>query len=231
LITLNSFVCPDLYFCIKLYLMTESIKNLHWRYATKKFDPTKKLSLEKVNALKEAFNLTATSYGLQPIRLLVIDNQEMKNELVEFSMHQQQVKDASHLLVFCVVTEMDAEYITKYFQLVEQKRGTSKTILSPFRDILIEEFKQKSSDEIFQWAKNQAYLAMGNLLTVCAHEKIDSCPIEGFEPEKYDEYLKLNEMGLKSVLVLPVGYRADDDFFAEFKKVRKEVTETVIDFK
>jgi nitroreductase / dihydropteridine reductase len=211
--------------------MTESIKNLNWRYATKKFDPTIKLSQEKIDALKEAFNLTATSYGLQPIRLLVIDNQEIKNKLVEFSMHQQQVKDASHLLVFCVVTEMDADYITKYFRLVEQKRGTPKTILAPFRDILIEEFKQKNSEEIFQWAKNQAYLAMGNLLTVCALEKIDSCPIEGFEPEKYDGYLKLNTMGLKSVLVMPVGYRAEDDFFAEFKKVRKEVSETVIEIK
>lgn len=209
--------------------MTESIKNLSWRYATKKFDPAKKLSQEKIQTLKDAFNLTATSYGLQPIRLLVIENQEIKNDLVEFSMHQQQVKDASHLLVFCVVTDMDAEYITNYFELVEQKRGTSKTILSPFRDILIEEFKQKKHVEIFNWAKNQAYLAMGNLLTVCALEKIDSCPIEGFEPIKYDEYLNLNEKGLKSVLVLPVGYRAEDDFFADFKKVRQGVENVVID--
>jgi len=220
-----------LYLCDKLYLMTESIKNLYWRYATKKFDPSKKLSAEKIQTLKDAFNLTATSYGLQPIRLLVIENKEMQTDLLAFSMHQKQVKDASHLLVFCVVTELDAEYITKYFEMVEQKRGTSKTILAPFRDILINEFKQKQSGEIFHWAKNQAYLAMGNLLTVCAQEKIDSCPIEGFEPEKYDEYLKLHEKGLKSVLVMPVGYRAEDDFFADFKKVRKDVSETVIDFK
>lgn len=211
--------------------MTETIKNLYWRYATKKFDSSKKLSNEKIQTLKDAFNLTATSYGLQPIRLLVIENKELQTDLLTFSMHQKQVRDASHLLVFCVVTEMDAEYITKYFEMVEEKRGTSKTILAPFRDILINEFKQKQSDEIFHWAKNQAYLAMGNLLTVCAQEKIDSCPIEGFEPEKYDEYLKLNEKGLKSVLVMPVGYRADDDFFAEFKKVRQGVENVVIDIK
>lgn len=211
--------------------MTETIKNLYWRYATKKFDSSKKLSNEKIQTLKDAFNLTATSYGLQPIRLLVIENKELQTDLLAFSMHQKQVRDASHLLVFCVVTEMDAEYITKYFEMVEEKRGTSKTILAPFRDILINEFKQKQSDEIFHWAKNQAYLAMGNLLTVCAQEKIDSCPIEGFEPEKYDEYLKLNEKGLKSVLVMPVGYRADDDFFAEFKKVRQGVENVVIDIK
>lgn len=211
--------------------MTESIKNLNWRYATKKFDPNKKLTRDKLELLKEAFNLTATSYGLQPIRLLVIENQEIKNKLVEFSMHQKQISDASHLLVFCIVSRMDAAYITKYFELVEQKRGTSKTILTPFRDLLIEEFKQKNHDEILNWAKNQAYLAMGNLLTICAQEKIDSCPIEGFEPEKYDAFLSLNEKGLKSVLVMPVGYRADDDIFADFKKVRKNVSETVIEFK
>ncbi|MEX0998228.1 MAG: NAD(P)H-dependent oxidoreductase [Flavobacteriaceae bacterium] len=208
--------------------MNNPIEHLQWRYATKKFDATKKLSEEKINTLKEAFNLTATSYGLQPIKLLVIKDRQVKEDLVPMTMHQMQVQDASHLLVFCVVTEIDKDYVTNYFELVENKRGTSKTILAPFRDLLIDEFKQKEEQEIFAWAKNQAYLAMGNLLTVCALEKIDSCPIEGFEPEKYDEYLNLKEKGLKSVLVMPVGYRATDDFFAEFKKVRKDIAETII---
>lgn len=210
--------------------MINPIEHLEWRYATKKFDSSRKLSDEKINILKEAFNLTATSYGLQPIKLLVIKNQKTKEDLMSMTMYQMQVQDASHLLIFCVVTAIDKEYVTKYFELVENKRGTSKTILAPFRDILIDEFKQKEEEEIFAWAKNQAYLAMGNLLTVCALEKIDSCPIEGFEPIKYDDYLNLREMGLKSVLVMPVGYRATDDFFAKFKKVRKDIAETVIDF-
>jgi nitroreductase/dihydropteridine reductase len=209
--------------------MINPIEHLEWRYATKKFDPSRKLPEEKINILKEAFNLTATSYGLQPIKLLVIKNQKMKENLMPMTMHQMQVQDASHLLIFCVVTAIDKDYVTKYFELVENKRGTSKMILAPFRDILIDEFKQKDQEEIFVWAKNQAYLAMGNLLTICALEKIDSCPIEGFEPEKYDKYLKLDEMGLKSVLVMPVGYRATDDFFADFKKVRKDITETIIE--
>lgn len=209
--------------------MNNPIEHLQWRYATKKFDATKKLSEEKINTLKEAFNLTATSYGLQPIKLLVIKDQKVKDDLVPMTMHQMQVQDASHLLVFCVVTAIDKDYVTNYFELVENKRGTSKTILAPFRDLLIDEFKQKNELEIFAWAKNQAYLAMGNLLTVCALEKIDSCPIEGFEPEKYDDYLNLKEKGLKSVLVMPVGYRATDDFFADFKKVRKDIAETIIE--
>ncbi|GGD97685.1 nitroreductase [Planktosalinus lacus] len=211
--------------------MTSSIINdLNWRYATKKFDANKKLSEEKVEILKNAFNLTATSYGLQPIKLLVIENPTIKKELLPFSMHQKQVQDASHLLVFCVVTEIDADYVTNYFERVQNTRGTSQTILAPFRDILIQDFEQKGKDRIFAWAKNQAYLAMGNLLTVCALEKIDSCPIEGFEPEGYDSYLKLQEKGLRSVLVMPVGYRADDDFFADMKKVRKELTDSVIHY-
>ncbi len=209
--------------------MINPIEHLEWRYATKKFDSSRKLPEEKINILKEAFNLTATSYGLQPIKLLVIKNQKIKEDLMPMTMHQMQVQDASHLLIFCVVTAIDKEYVTKYFELVENKRGTSKTILAPFRDILIDEFKQKDEEEIFAWAKNQAYLAMGNLLTVCALEKIDSCPIEGFEPEKYDDYLNLQEKGLKSVLVMPIGYRATDDFFAEFKKVRKDIAETIIE--
>lgn len=212
--------------------ITSSIINdLKWRYATKKFDANKKLSEEKVEILKNAFNLTATSYGLQPIKLLVIENSRIKKKLVPFSMHQKQVQDASHLLVFCVVTEIDADYVTNYFELVQKTRGTSKTILAPFRDILIDEFNQKRDDEVFQWAKNQAYLAMGNLLTVCAVEKIDACPIEGFSPKEYDEYLNLSEKGLRSVLVMPVGYRAEDDFFSDFKKVRKTVEDIVIEIK
>tara|TARA_R110000850_G_scaffold109659_1_gene222768 strand:- start:37758 stop:38393 length:636 start_codon:yes stop_codon:yes gene_type:complete len=209
--------------------MTKTIiHDLQWRYATKKFDPSRKLSENQINILKESFNLTATSYGLQPIKLLIVEDAAIKKDLVPLTMHQKQVQDASHLLIFCVVTDIDADYITHYFERVQNTRGTSKTILAPFRDILIQEFEQKDTAAIFAWAKNQAYLAMGNLLTVCANEKIDSCPIEGFEPEAYDTYLKLEEKGLRSVLVMPVGYRADDDFFADMKKVRKDLNDTII---
>lgn len=210
--------------------MINPIEYLQWRYATKKFDPTRKLPEDKINILKEAFNLTATSYGLQPIKLIVVKNQQIKEDLKPLTMNQIQVQDASHVLIFCVVTNVDQDYISNYFELVESKRGTAKTILAPFKNFLIEEFKQKSTQEKFDWAKNQAYLAMGNLLTICAIEKIDACPIEGFEPQKYDDYLNLKEKGLKSVLVMPIGYRAKDDLFADLKKVRKDISEIVINF-
>lgn len=205
------------------------IEQLQWRYATKKFDASKKLSKEKLNILKESFNLTATSYGLQPLNMIVIRNAEIKKQLVSATMNQPQVKDASHVLVLCTVTEMNSEYIKEYFKLVEQTRNTARKILDPFEIFLIDEFSKKKPEEIKLWMAKQAYLALGNLLTVCALEGIDSCPIEGFEPEKYDAILELKEKGLQSVLVLAVGYRDDTDLFSKLKKVRRGVDTVVID--
>jgi nitroreductase len=208
---------------------SEIIEKLKWRYATKKFDASNKLSEEKLDILKEAFNLTATSYGLQPLKMLVISNPEIQKQLMPFSMDQPQVRDASHVLVLCIEDEMSSRYIKRYFDRVEASRKTPRKILEPFEEFLITSFSQKSSEEISRWMTNQAYLAMGNLLTVCALEDIDACPMEGFDPEKYDEFLQLNKRGLRSVLVLPVGYRAHDDEFSEMKKVRRGVEEVVIE--
>ena len=208
---------------------SEIIEKLKWRYATKKFDTSKKLSEEKLNILKEAFNLTATSYGLQPLKMLVISNPEIQEQLMPFSMDQPQVKDASHVLVLCMEAKISSQYIMEHFSRVEATQNTSREILDPFQDFLVTSFAQKESEEITLWTVNQAYLAMGNLLTVCALEDIDACPMEGFDPEKYDELLQLHKLGLRSVLVLPVGYRAQDDEFSEMKKVRRGVEEVVIE--
>ncbi|MFD2561057.1 NAD(P)H-dependent oxidoreductase [Aquimarina rubra] len=204
------------------------IDSLQWRYATKKFDNTRILPQEKIDILTEAFNLTATSYGLQPLKLVVLQNKEVQKELTEHSWNQQQVADASHVLVFCIENTVGEEYITKYFDNVKAIRNTEEKVLKPFREQLVDSFKNKPVEEVSNWASKQAYLAMGNLLTVCAIEKIDACPMEGFMPAKYDEILGLNRLGLTSVLVLPVGYRADDDMFADFKKVRRSIEETII---
>ncbi|TDI79257.1 MAG: NAD(P)H-dependent oxidoreductase [Bacteroidetes bacterium] len=208
---------------------SEIIEKLKWRYATKKFDASKKLSEEKLNILKEAFNLTATSYGLQPLKMLVISDPETKEQLMPFSMDQPQVRDASHVLVLCIEDKITPEYITQHFDRVEASRKTSRNILEPFEDFLVTSFSEKLPEEISLWMINQAYLAMGNLLTVCALVDIDACPMEGFDPEKYDELLQLRKIGLRSVLVLPVGYRAHDDEFSEMKKVRRGVEEVVIE--
>lgn len=209
--------------------MSNPIKQLEWRYAVKKFNSQKLLSDAKINTLKRAFNLTATSYGLQPISLVVVQNKDLQNKLVAHSYDQQQVAQASHILVICIENEVDAAYISNYFRQVKKVRGTSDAILKPFKEAMVENFSKKEIQEIKDWSKNQAYLAMGNLLTVCALEEIDSCPMEGFEPEAYDRLLDLSNRGLTSVLVMPVGYRAEDDLFSTFKKVRKDMDESIIE--
>ena len=205
------------------------IESLEWRYATKKFDSTKKLSKEKLDILKKSYDLTATSYGLQPLKLVIVSDPDTLEKLVPLSFNQPQIGNASHILVICTETRVDTPFIKDYFNRVEKERGTSREILASFEDFLINSFSKKDTEEIDLWAANQVYLAMGNLLTVCAIEEIDSCPIEGFLPEKYDEFFKLNDMGLKSVLVLAVGYRAEDDMFSRFKKIRRGVDEVVIE--
>lgn len=211
--------------------MADIIKNLEWRYAVKKFDAERLLSHRNIEKLKQAFNLTATSYGLQPIKMVVLQNKSLQQALVPFSMKQQQVAQASHVLVICIETNVDSDYIIDYFKRIKEIRGTSDEILTPFKESMVSSFSTKGTDEIQSWSKNQAYLALGNLLTICAMEKIDSCPMEGFQPEEYDRLLGLKDKGLTSVLVLPVGYRATDDIFSGFKKVRKNLDDSIIDIR
>lgn len=206
-----------------------SIDNLEWRYAVKKFDTKRILPQGKVEKLKRAFNLTATSYGLQPIKMVIVHNKALQEQLVPLSMEQQQVAQASHILVLCIEKTIDEAYIASYFEKVKHVRGTSDAILDPFKNSLVDSFSKKEGFEVREWSKNQAYLAMGNLLTVCAMEKIDSCPMEGFSPEGYDRILNLEEKGLTSVLVMPVGYRSVDDVFSTFKKVRRNMDDSIIE--
>ena len=205
------------------------LKKLEWRYATKKFDATKKVSSKKITILKEAFNLTATSYGLQPLKLVVISNPKIIKDFVPLSYNQGQVGNASHIFVICIENSIDAKFIKKYFDLVNKTRNTSRDILKSYEDYLIDNFSKKTDEEITIWAAKQAYLTMGNLLTVCAVEEIDACPIEGFQPDQYDSYLNLSAKGLQSVLVMAVVHRSVDDAFSELKKVRRGVDEIVID--
>ena len=210
--------------------MSQVLDALTWRYATKKFDPTQELSEEQVHRIAEAFNLTATSYGLQPVRLLIIQDRNLREQLVSVSMGQRQVADASHLLLFCIERHIDKDFVDTYFDQVQDIRDTPTEILQPFRDHLIERFSTDTPEITQIWATKQAYLAMGNLLTVCAMEHIDACPMEGFEPEAYDQLLRLSEKGLRSVLAMPIGYRAEDDPFASMRKVRKPLKDMVINY-
>ncbi|MEM9680657.1 MAG: NAD(P)H-dependent oxidoreductase [Bacteroidota bacterium] len=205
------------------------IESMQWRYATKKFDSSKSLTEQQLQLLKEAFNLTAISYGLQTLKLIVIEDKDKREALVQHSFGQRQVVDASHLLVLCVQNDINDKDVESHFNNVVSIRNTPETVIAPFKSQLKDTIEHMSQERKLSWATNQAYIALGNLMTVCAVEKIDSCPMEGFDSETYDDVLGLRALGLKSVLLLPVGFRAEDDMFADFKKVRKPISETVID--
>lgn len=205
------------------------IENLKWRYATKKFNPTQKLSEEKLNILKEAFNLTALSYGLQTLKLVIVEDKIKRENILSPCYNQRQVVDASHLLILCIQSEIDEVDVNEHFNTIKAIRNTPDTILNPFKAQLHSTIKEMSKDKKVNWAIRQAYIALGNLMTVCAVEQIDSCPMEGFIPKELDKVLNLDKLGLNSVLLLPVGYRAEDDMFAGFKKVRKSLSDTIVE--
>jgi nitroreductase len=205
------------------------IQSLEWRYACKKFDKDKKLTDKQINTLKEAFRLTATSFGLQPLKMLVIENSILKNKLLSHAFNQHQISTCSHLLVLCIDTEINGDTIDARFDLEKEIRGTTEEIVGGFRNQLKDMFANKSAKDIETSSIQQVYITLGNLMTVCAIEQIDSCPMEGFLPNKFDEELNLKDLNLKSVLLLPVGFRADDDFMSSMKKVRKPIIESVID--
>jgi len=203
---------------------------LNWRYATKSFDPEIILDTSKIDLLKEAFNLTPTSYGLQPLKLVVISNKTVQEKLLPASFNQKQVSTASHVFVVCIEKTIDSTFIKDHFELVKEIRETPDSVLEPYRNFLLNDFSKKNDQELRQWSKNQAYLALGNMLTVCAVEKIDACPMEGFSPEDYSKILGLEKSTIEPVLVLPVGQRHKDDQFSTMKKVRRPLKEVIIEF-
>jgi len=206
----------------------KTIKSLKWRYACKKFNPNKKISNKKIKRLQKAFKLTATSFGLFPLKMVIIKDEKTKNILLEHAYFQKQITECSHLFIICIDTKINAKTIDTHFDYEKEVRGTKEEVIADFRKSLKDDFAKKSENEKEQGAKNQAYIALGNLMTVCALEKIDTCPMEGFNPQKFDELLDLNSLNLQSVLLLPVGYRAKDDFMSNLKKVRKPLKEIII---
>ncbi len=201
---------------------------LRWRYATKKFDPAKVVDEETVNLLLEAANLSATSYGLQPFKFVVIRNQEVQEQLVTSSYGQRQVADASHVIVIAARTDIDADYIGKYVDYIEAERELGAGSLDDYKDIMTGAVTGMPDDTMDQWTAKQAYIVLGTLLAACAVMKVDSCPMEGFVANEYDEILQLGEHELTAVVVIPIGVRADDDVNQNNKKVRRPLDDMVV---
>ena len=205
--------------------MSTFIENQNWRYATKKFNSEKKISNSDLEILKEAIQLSSSSYGLQPYKVLIIENEEIRKQLQPASWGQSQITDASHLFVFASETNVDAEYITRYAENMAKTRNIPFDSVKGYADFMIGNIASLTPEKQIIWAQKQAYLALGNLLNAAAELKIDVTPMEGFLPEQYNEILGLKEKGLHATLVATIGYRHDEDDTQHYAKVRKPITE------
>ncbi|MFA5848620.1 MAG: NAD(P)H-dependent oxidoreductase [Bacteroidales bacterium] len=199
--------------------------NLKWRYATKKFDTSKKIQADKLEILKEAVNLAPTSYGLQPFKVLIIENQKIREQLKDAAWGQSQLTDASHIFLFCNFKEMGPEKIDNYLKLRSDINNTDFAETKPYGDMMKGQMAVLSTDEISAWTAKQAYIALGTLIAAASELQIDSCPMEGFDKVKFDEILGLKNKGITSAMLAAVGYRSDSDDTQHFRKTRKPIDE------
>lgn len=200
----------------------ELLEQLHWRYATKKMDPTKAVPQEKVDLILEAVRLAPTSSGLQPFEVFVVTNPEIREKIKAIAWNQSQVTDGSHLLVFAAWDNYTADRINAMFDLTNEERGSTNEGWENYRNMLLSKYPVRSAEENFQHAARQAYIGLGLALAAAAMEEVDSTPMEGFDNQALDEILELRSKGLKSVAIMPLGYReTDKDWLASLKKVRK----------
>lgn len=205
------------------------IQSLNWRASIKQFDTSKKLQAADVEKLVEAANLTASSGGLQPFKLVVVSNDAIKKELVAASFNQAQVADASHLLVFAIEENIDESLVDRYIERAIEVRGVGKESLHGFAHSMKMYIQSIDTANRQAWAKNQAYIALGTVMVAAADLKIDTCPMEGFNPVAYQEALGLKDKGLMPVVILPVGYRSEEDVYSKAEKVRKTRDNFVIE--
>lgn len=202
--------------------MADILSLLNWRYATKKMDPAKTVPAEKVEKILEAIRLTASSSGLQPYQVLVVTDPALKAQIRQVAWDQSQVTDTSHLLVFAAWDRYSPERINSMFDLVNAERGYINEGFEAYRQKLLGWYPNRTPEENFEHAARQAYIGLGSALIAAAAEGVDSTPMEGFEPAQVDEILGLAQLGLRSVLMLPLGYRAGEgDWLQGQKKVRR----------
>lgn len=203
-------------------ISTEALlTQLNWRYAVKKFDPAKKISPSDWKTLEEALVLTPSSYGLQPWKFIVVNNPELRAQLVPHSWGQKQVVDASHLIVFTTKLKLTTDDVKAFIDRTLEVRGGDRKALHAYEEMMIGDVINGPRGAVQKdWMARQVYIALGNLMTTAALLGIDACPMEGIVPEKYDEVLGLKAKGLTTICACPVGYRSAEDGYAHAKKVR-----------
>lgn len=200
---------------------SDLITGLNWRYAVKKFDANKKIPSKDWEALEDALVLTPSSYGIQPWNFVVVNNPEIRQKLLPYSWNQKQVVDASHYVVFAVKPKLTEKDVAEFIDSTAEIRGVARDTLVSYEKMMVSDFiNGPRSSWQKEWSARQVYIALGNLMTSAALMGIDTCPMEGLDPAKYDEILGLGQKGLTTLCACAVGYRSSDDKYAQAKKVR-----------
>ena len=209
----------------------ELLDKLNWRYATKAMNG-QKVSQDKIDNIIEAISLAPTSSGLQPFEVFVITNQEVKEKIKPKAWNQSVITDCSHLLVFAAWDTYTADRINKQFDLTNEVRGFKNEGWENYRQMLLGSYPKQDAEVNFNHAAKQAYIAFSQAMTAAAFQGVDSTPIEGFDPKAVDEILSLKEKGLRSCVLLTLGYRdAEKDWLVNLKKVRKSKEDLVTEIK
>ncbi|MDO6605043.1 NAD(P)H-dependent oxidoreductase [Arenibacter palladensis] len=201
--------------------MNSYIDNLNWRYATKKFDTSKKVSQDDLDNLLEATSLSASSYGLQPYEILVVEDAALRAKLQPAAWGQSQITEASHLIVLANQSTFGEELVDNYLDNVSETRGIPSNDLQGYSDFMKSKLMPLSESAKATWTARQTYIALGNLLSAAADLKIDTCPMEGFDSLQFNEILGLSEKGLNAAVIVAIGYRSTEDKTQHYKKVRK----------
>lgn len=208
--------------------MTELLNSLNWRYATKKYDASRKVSAADINTLKEATKLSVSAYGLQPYKILIIENPELRAKLQQAAYGQSAITEASQLFIFAIEKNVGEKEIAKYMNNVSETRGIPVENLDGFSNMINGFVSGLDENGRDNWAKKQAYLALSTLINTASLLKIDATPMEGFSPAQFDEILGLDKLGLTTAVIATVGYRHEEDASQHYKKVRKSDEELYI---
>jgi nitroreductase len=212
--------------------MSELLNKLEWRYACKKMDPTQVVPQDKVDRIVEAARWAPTSSGLQPFEVFVVTNTEVREKIKPKAWGQAQITDGSHLLVFAAWDNYTAERINMMFDMTNAQRGGTNEGWENYRQMLLKNYPARSPEVNYEHAARQAYIGLGASLIAAAFEEVDATPMEGFDPKAVDEILGLSARGLRSVVIVPLGYRArEGDWLVNLKKVRRPTAQFVTEVK
>ncbi len=206
---------------------TTYLEDMNWRYATKKFDANRSLSEEVLGKLLQAVRLSASSYGLQPYKVLVLKDQDLREQLRPACWNQSQITEASHLIIIASKKEVDEELIDSYLREVSSTRNIPMKDLEGYGSFMKSKLLDLPAATQESWTTRQAYIAVGNLLSAAAALRIDTCPMEGFDQSRVDEILGLPEKGLTTAVIIPVGFRSEADQTQHYKKVRRSEAELI----